>query len=428
MHNIAIALAKKGYAVSGSDDAIYDPSYSRLKDRNILPQSFGWDASRITKDLDIVILGMHARKNNPELAEAQKLGIPIVSFPEFVASESENKKRIVVAGSHGKTTTTAMLMHVLSKLAIEFDYVVGSSVDGFDVSVRFSDAPIILIEGDEYLSSPLDLTSKFHWYNPHISIITGIAYDHINVFPTFEGYVNTFADFVENHESESVCFWFNRDEHLQKIMKDTKKRNVAYTTPNYEFSNNTSVVKKEENNYPLEVVGKHNLENLEAAYLVCKELGVSEENFFNAAADFSGAGKRMEKIYTSDNQVVYRDFAHSPSKLNATTDAVKEAYKGNLTAVFELHTFSSLNIEFLPYYKDSMQAADQAIVFYNEAVFEHKKMPFMSREFVKSCFGNIEVINEPEDLELIVNTAFEKGNNLLLMSSGKFNGASFKFD
>lgn len=427
MHNLAIALHRAGYAVSGSDDAIYDPAKSNLEREGLLPKKMGWDTQLITADIDVVILGMHARADNPELARAKELGLVIMSFPEFVAGHCTNKKRIVIAGSHGKTTTTAMIMHVLSELQFDFDYLVGSSIDGFDLSVRLSDAPLVIIEGDEYLSSPLDLKSKFLWYNPHLSIITGIAYDHINVFPTFELYVDTFKKYIASHSEESIYFWFQKDEHLAQLASETSVKNESYDTPLFTSDKFGTVLIHQGKNYPLGIVGKHNLENLRAAQLVCEQIGIDADTFYLAAASFTGAGRRMEKIKETDSQVIYRDFAHSPSKLKATTEAIKETYNGTLLAVFELHTFSSLNRDFLPLYKAGMAAADRAVVFYSDAVFEHKKMEPIEPSYVADCFENVEIVHSPDLLTELVNKAYQSGNNILLMSSGKFEGAQFEF-
>lgn len=427
MHNLAIALKRKGYHVTGSDDAIYDPAKSNLNENDLLPQ-IGWNEDLITADIDVIILGMHARKNNPELVKAQKLGLKIMSFPEFVAAESKNKKRVVISGSHGKTTTTAIIMYVLSRLNLDFDYLVGSSINGFDLSVKISDAPLIIIEGDEYLSSSLDLKSKFLWYNPHISIITGIAYDHINVFPTFESYLDTFKKYINSHVSNGQFLWYKNDEHLQKLTQEITISNNAYDTPKYRITSTGSEIFHDGLWYPLMIVGKHNLENLYAAQLVCVELGVTGREFYKAVSDFTGAGRRMEKIYDKNDQVIYRDFAHSPSKLKATINAVKESFEGTLLAVFELHTFSSLTKVFIPLYENAMDAADRAIVFYNDAVFENKKMEYLDSSFVQNCFGDVNIINSKEELEKLVNSSFENGENILLMSSGTFQKASFLFD
>ena len=425
MHNLAIALKRKRYEVTGSDDLIYDPARSNLEQEGLLPKD-GWDADHIHSDLDLVILGMHAREGNPELERAMELGIPVMSFPEFIARESSDKTRVVIAGSHGKTTSTAMLMHALQKLGVDFDYLVGSSIDGFELSVRLSDAPLILIEGDEYLSSPLDRRSKFLWYEPDISIITGIAYDHVNVFPTFESYLQTFRDFIKTHGPEASIFWFEGDEYLQQMQEIAECDYQAYTTPNFKLDNgNYSMVLDKE--YPLSLIGEHNLQNLQAASLVAEKLGITPSQFFEAMADFTGAGKRMEKIYEQNGQVVFRDFAHSPSKLLATTEAVAYSYHKKLLAVFELHTFSSLNADFLPYYENAMDAAEQAIVYVDPHVFEHRKLEPIPLETIKACFGSVQVLNDPTQLKQIVEQRFREGWNVLLMSSGTFSGTTFKF-
>ncbi|HAY89951.1 MAG TPA: peptidoglycan synthetase [Bacteroidetes bacterium] len=424
MHNLAIALKQKGYKVTGSDDAIYDPAKTNLE-KAALETYIGWDATRITADIDFVILGMHARKDNIELLEAVRLGLKVMSFPEFIAAESKDKTRVVVAGSHGKTSTTAMIMHVLRKNGLEFDYLVGSSIDGFDLSVKISDAPLIIIEGDEYLTSPLDLRSKFLWYNPHYSIITGIAYDHINVFPTFDLYIDTFRQYIATHSAGAKYYWYKGDVELAKLSSETDVLNEAYDTPVFTNSRDGAVIDLDGNSYETLLVGKHNLQNMQAALLICSHLGISPKGFLEAIADFTGAGRRMEKIVDLPNQVVFRDFAHSPSKLEATTKAVAETYEGNVLAVFELHTFSSLTKDFLPLYRDAMSSADRRIVFYNDAVFAHKKMEYLDAEYVKECFGDVEIINDMQVLESIVNTSFVAGDNILLMSSGTFNKAEF---
>jgi len=424
MHNLAIALKQKGYKVTGSDDAIYDPAKRNLE-KAALETSIGWDATSITSDIDFVILGMHARKDNPELLMAVKLGLKVMSFPEFVAAESSDKIRVVVAGSHGKTSTTAMIMHVLQKRELAFDYLVGSSIDGFDLSVKLSDAPLIIIEGDEYLTSPLDLRSKFLWYDPHYSIITGIAYDHINVFPTFDLYIDTFRKYIHTHNQNAKYYWYAGDKELAMLSSETSVLNEAYDTPSFTNRRDGAVIELGGNLYETLLVGKHNLQNMQAALLVCEHLGVSPVQFLEAIADFTGAGRRMEKIVELPNQVVFRDFAHSPSKLEATTKAVAETYEGVVLAVFELHTFSSLTKAFLPLYKDSMSSADRRIVFYNDEVFAHKKMEYLDAHYVKKCFGDVEIVHEAKVLESLVDASFKNGDNILLMSSGTFNNAQF---
>lgn len=428
MHNLAIALQNRGYIVTGSDDAIYDPAKSNLEGAGLYPKKIGWEAGRITAEIDFVILGMHARSNNPELQKAQALNLPIMSFPEFVAKETKDKKRIVVAGSHGKTTTTAMIMHVLSQLGKNFDYIVGSSIEGFDLSVRLSDAPLVVIEGDEYLTSPLDLRSKFLWYKPHVSIITGVAYDHINVFPTWDSYVDTFRQYIYTHGEGGKYFWYAADETLATLSKNTNIENTAYSTPQYTSSKDGTVITIDNSSYQVAVVGRHNIENLRAAQLACGEIGISTKEFYTAAASFTGAGRRMEKVIETDTQVVYRDFAHSPSKLRATTSAIKETYTGDLFAVFELHTFSSLTKDFLPLYEGSMAAADKAVVYFDKDVFEHKKMAVLSAEYIARCFQNVLVVSDVLELQTIVNNKYKAGNNILMMSSGTFSGSKFLWD
>lgn len=427
MHNLAIALKRKGYELSGSDDAIYDPAKSNLEKEGLLP-SIGWNEERITEDLDLVILGMHARPDNPELLKAKELKLKIMSFPEFIAAESADKTRVVIGGSHGKTTTTAMIMYALHKAKIDFDYLVGSTIEGFDLSVRLSDAPLIIIEGDEYLSSPIDRRSKFLWYDPHYSILTGIAYDHINVFPSFDSYLDTFEKFIETHKADSQIFWFRQDEELAKLIKNAKCETVAYDTPEHENNNGHINFIYAGKKYPLELIGEHNLQNLHAAMMICDKLGISAVDFLHFMSDFSGAGKRMEKIFDSEGQVVFRDFAHSPSKLKATTKAVKNTYESKpLLAIFELHTFSSLNKDFLPLYEGSMSTADEAIVYVDPHVFEHRKMEPLSKEYIKECFGNVQVSMNSKEIEMKVSDAFKEGSNILLMSSGTFSKAEFPF-
>ena len=427
MHNLAIALHRKGYEVTGSDDAIYDPAKSNLESEGLLPE-VGWNTEHIHKSLDQVILGMHARPDNPELKKALELGLEVMSFPEFVAKESSQKTRLVVAGSHGKTTTTSMLMHALQEAQLDFDYLVGSSIDGFDLSVKLTDAPLILIEGDEYLSSPIDRRSKFHWYNPDISIITGIAYDHINVFPSFDSYLATFEEYISNHRPESHIIWFQGDPHLPSLIKNAKCKLQEYSTPNYTINGHETSIVFNSEQYPMMVIGEHNLQNLQAAALATALLGLDSKDFFSHMSTFEGAGKRMEKWLETDRQVVYRDFAHSPSKLEATTKAVKNTYQNQaLLAVFELHTFSSLNRSFLPYYKDSMNTADRAIVYIDPHVFEHRKMEILSKKEIKESFGDVEVFDNPDKLVQTIEHAFANEENILLMSSGTFSESEFSF-
>lgn len=428
MHNIALDLQSGGHIVTGSDDEIYEPSLGRLKKAGILPDKFGWFPERISKEIDFVILGMHAREDNPELVKALQLKIPVYSYPEFIYRHSINKKRVVIAGSHGKTTTTAMILHVLNKLGYDFDYLVGAQLHGFDRMVKLSDAPIIIIEGDEYLSSPIDRIPKIHHYKPNIAVITGIAWDHINVFPTFENYKEQFSKFIGTMEKESKLIFFEPDEELSIIVK---KSNHPMPTPYHKLEvNNDKKVEFDGDVYDISIIGNHNLQNMQAAMLVCENLGISGRNFMQAISDFNGASKRLQKLSDNGNRKIYLDFAHAPSKVKATTDAFKEwfGYK-KLLAVLELHTFSSLNIDFLPLYKLSLDAADNAIVFYNEHTLKMKKMPPLDEDFIKESFGhtNLRIFTDEKLLhEYIADSTF-KDFNVLLMTSGNFNKMSLEF-
>jgi UDP-N-acetylmuramate: L-alanyl-gamma-D-glutamyl-meso-diaminopimelate ligase len=428
MHNIALALNQLGHHISGSDDEIFEPALSRLKKANICPESFGWFPEKITQDLDFIILGMHARSDNPELLKAKELGVKIYSFPEYVYEHAKNKIRVVIGGSHGKTTTTAMVMHVLKTLNKDFDYLVGSQLEGFDTMVRFSDAPLMVIEGDEYLTSTLDPIPKFLKYKPQIAMITGIAWDHINVFPTWENYVEQFELFVNSIDADGSLIYFDGDETLKNICENSKLKKIPYNTPHYHIRNNKIVVGKGER-HTLEIFGEHNLQNAEGACLVCKELGIDEDEFYEALASFKGTAKRLEKVHEEKNLIVFRDFAHSPSKLKASIDAVRKQFSShNFIAVFELHTFSSLNKDFLPNYQHSMDLADEALVYYNPEVFAQKKMQIIEKEDITKNFGSkVWAIEDSKELISKISefksNVFGKPCVILLMSSGNFDNA-----
>lgn len=423
MHNLALAVAsKEGYHVTGSDDEIFDPARTHLEQAGLLPAETGWHPERITNDLDAVILGMHAREDNPELKRAQELGLKIYSFPEYLYEQTRDKKRIVVGGSHGKTTTTAMILYVLNKLGIESDYMVGAQIAGFERMVRLSDtAKIAVFEGDEYLTSPLDLRSKFHLYHPHVAILTGIAWDHINVFPTFPQYVDTFRKFVDLIEPEGHLIYYSGDKNLQDIASHARKDITCHP---YE-----ALVPDRE----LGVFGKHNLQNIHAAMLACEQVGVTRELFMDAIADFSGASNRLEKIAERRTEagklasVAYKDFAHSPSKLRATVNAVKEQYPDmKLVAAMELHTFSSLMVDFLPQYNGCMAEADTAFVYFNPKVVEHKRLTPITKEAVHDAFGssNVRVFTDSSELQQVLRSLSYDNTALLLMSSGTFDGVN----
>ena len=431
MHNLAIAISKKeNYVVTGSDDEIFEPSYSRLKEHGLLPEKTGWFPEKITKNLSAVILGMHAREDNPELIRAKELKLKIYSFPEYLYQQTRNKTRIVVGGSHGKTSTTAMILYVLKKLKIEADYMVGAQIEGFDNMVKLSyESRIAVFEGDEYLTSPIDLRPKFHLYIPHIAILTGIAWDHINVFPTFENYVSQFSKFVDLMETQGRLIYFKEDPELQKIA-DNLRRDIVpfpYQTPEHEIVNGVTYLKTRKGNVPLKIFGEHNLQNLHAARLACKQIGVTEDQFNNAIADFPGASNRMQKICETDNAVAFKDFAHSPSKLKATVHAVRTQYPDKkLVACMELHTFSSLTDAFLPQYAGCMEEADVAFVYFNPEVIKHKGLQPIDPEKVKDAFGgdNLNVYTDSSALQATLKSMQYDNSALLLMTSGNFSGVN----
>lgn len=428
MHNIALELHNLGHTVSGSDDEIFDPALQRLKHTGICPDSFGWFPEKITPDIDAVILGMHARANNPELIKANQLGLKVYSFPEYVYQHAQNKKRIVVGGSHGKTTTTAMIMHVLKTIGIDFDYLVGSLLDGFDRMVRFSNAPIMVIEGDEYLTSPLDPRPKFHHYKPHIAMLTGIAWDHINVFPTFEGYVNQFRIFVDTMPEGGNLVFYQNDPHLQTIAQNaTHLKTNAYNALPYTTTNGITTVTYNGIDYPMQVFGKHNLENMNGAMLACQTLGISPHDFLTAMQQFKGTAKRLELLLKTDTMFAFRDFAHSPSKLKATIEAVKEQFPDkHLIAIYELHTFSSLNQNFLAEYADSMLPANTALVYVDKHVFELKQMQELDPTTIQQAFRNpVKACNTKEQLIEFIKQTPKHNAVYLLMSSGNFSGINW---
>lgn len=425
MHNIALELKRNGHIVTGSDDEIYDPSKSRLEKAGLLPEKMGWNIRNITEDVDAIILGMHARPDNPELLRAQKMGLKIYSYPSFIAEQSKDKKRVVIAGSHGKTTTTAMILHVLKKLGHSFDFLVGAQLEGFDYMCQLSDAPLIVIEGDEYLSSPIDRRPKMLHYDPDIAVITGIAWDHINVFKTYEDYEMQFVKLVEGMGGESRLYCCQSAPVVEAMKKSKKLLDWSY----YQGFEQTGAVLNHENEaYSLSIFGKHNMENLKAAYLVCKSLGVSTSQFFTSITDFTGAAKRLELIVESERSCLYKDFAHAPSKVKATVSAMKNRYsQRKLIAILELHTFSSLNEAFIDNYRNSLSSADECYVYFNEHVFEMKKMQVLSDDRVADAFDhpNLEIIHKPGEVVSIVNEGLNKEASILMMSSGNFGGFDF---
>lgn len=423
MHNLALAVASKsGYVVTGSDDEIFDPALTHLRDAGLVPDEMGWHPERITPDINAIILGMHAREDNPELVRARELGIKIYSFPEYLYEQTKDKIRIVVGGSHGKTTTTSMILYVLQRLGIEADYMVGAQIEGFERMVRLSDtAKYAVFEGDEYLTSPLDLRSKFLWYHPHVAILTGIAWDHINVFPTFPEYVDTFRKFVRSIEPNGSFIFFQGDENLRQIadVMTACRHDDLTLIPYKEYTGSV----------PMQVFGRHNMQNLQAAMLACHCIGVAPDDFYREISTFTGASNRLEKIAETETSVAYKDFAHSPSKLKATVNAVRERYPNKkLVAAMELHTFSSLMADFLPQYKGCMAEADIAFVYFNPKVIEHKRLTPITKEEVRDAFGtkNVEVFTESEALQAKLKSLDYSNTALLMMSSGTFDGINVK--
>ncbi len=430
MHNLAIALSRKGVKVTGSDDEIFEPSKSRLEKQGILPSQLGWNAESITSSLDAVILGMHAREDNPELLRAKELGVKIFSYPEYLYEQSKNKIRIVIGGSHGKTTITSMLLHAINKLQIDVDYMVGAQLEGYDCMVKLSDsAKYMILEGDEYLSSPIDKRPKFHLYKPHVAIISGIAWDHINVFPTFENYVLQFEKFCELIEPNGKLIFNQEDKEVAKlgIKYASKIQTISYQTPEFEPSENGTIVSWNNKRYSLLVFGPHNLQNLIGAMRLAETMEISNHDFLNAMSDFTGAGKRLQKVIEKSSFTMFKDFAHSPSKLKATTAAVKHQYpKRKLIACMELHTFSSLKKEFLPHYKDAMNKADFALVYFNPKVVAHKKLEAISeRQVLEGFGGNVEVVTSTEDVFQFIRQFDVTNSVLLMMSSGNFDGIDY---
>ncbi len=433
MHNLALDLHHKGFTVTGSDDEIYEPAKSRLASAGLLPSSIGWDVHNITPGIDAIVLGMHARKENPELIKAQELGLKIYSFPEYMYEQSKNKKRIVIGGSHGKTSTTAMILFVLKYHNFNFDYLVGSLIDGFDTMVGISEnSTIAVFEGDEYLNSALDPRPKFHIYKADVGIITGIAWDHINVFPTYENYVEQFETFIKELPAGGALIYCKEDAEVARVCENTPvaSRLIPYITPQNEIRNGITYVTINGAEIALRVFGKHNLQNMMAAKFACIEAGISETQFWEAIQHFKGTAKRLETISHTDTSIVYRDFAHAPSKLKATVEAVKSLYpERKLIAAYELHTFSSLNKSFLPQYSNSMQQADVKAVLFSKHALEMKKMPMLDEAEVAQNFGEgVKVFSDKNELRKYLDAHYTGKENVLLMSSGTFDGMDTRFE
>ncbi len=428
MHNLALALYLKGDTITGSDDEIFEPSKSRLAERGLLPEVFGWFPEKITSDLDAVVLGMHAKADNPELLKAQELGLKIYSYPEFLYEQSKSKTRVVIGGSHGKTTITSMILHVMHYHDKDVDYMVGAQLEGFDIMVKLTEHnDFMVLEGDEYLSSPIDRRPKFHLYKPNIALLSGIAWDHINVFPTYENYVDQFKIFVDCIVRGGSITYNEEDLEVKRVVEASENtvRKLPYQTPVYTVENGQTFLETPEGPLPIEVFGAHNLNNLAGAKWICQHMGIDQDDFYEAISTFKGASKRLEKIAESKSSVAYKDFAHSPSKVEATTKAVKAQYPQRvLLACLELHTYSSLNAEFLKEYKGALDAADTAVVFYSPHAIEIKKLESVSEQQIAEAF-------QREDLIIYTNpTTFKEflfaqdfnNKTLLMMSSGNYGG------
>ena len=431
MHNLALALHNKGYKVTGSDDTIFEPSKSRLDAKGLLPETFGWYPEKVTSDLDAIVLGMHAKADNPELLKAQELGVKIYSYPEFLYEQAKNKTRVVIGGSHGKTTITSMILHVMHYHDRDVDYMVGAQLEGFDVMVKLTENnDFMVLEGDEYLSSPIDMRPKFHLYKPNIALLSGIAWDHINVFPTYEDYVEQFSIFVDSIVTGGSINYNEEDPEVKRVVEASENqiRKISYQTPEYTVEDGETLLETPEGPMPIEVFGAHNLNNLAGAKWICQHMGIDEDDFYEAISTFKGASKRLEKIAESNTSIAYKDFAHSPSKVEATTKALKEQYSDRtLVACLELHTYSSLNAEFLKEYKGALDAADVAVVFYSPHAVEIKKLEEVTEEQIANAFERDDLIiyTNPEDFKNFLFSQNFDNKSLLLMSSGNYGGLDF---
>ncbi|WP_445747991.1 UDP-N-acetylmuramate--L-alanine ligase [Polaribacter sp.] len=432
MHNLAIALHQKGEKVTGSDDTIHEPSKSRLEKYGLLPENFGWFPEKINETIDVVILGMHAKKDNPELLKAEELGLKIYSYPEFLYEQSKNKTRVVIGGSHGKTTITSMILHVMNYHDRAVDYMVGAQLEGFETMVHLTEEnEFMVLEGDEYLSSPIDRRPKFHLYKPNIALLSGIAWDHINVFPTFENYKEQFKIFTDSMINGGSMVYNSEDEHVKDVVESSENhiKKYPYETPNHFIENGITYIETAEGALPLEIFGNHNLQNLAGAKWICQHMGIDEDDFYEAIASFKGASKRLEKIASNKSTVIFKDFAHSPSKVAATTKAVKEQFQDwTLLACLELHTYSSLNAEFLAQYQSALDAADKAVVFYSPDAVKIKQLEAVTHEQIANAFQREDLIiyTNPKEFSDFLFTQNLAKTALLLMSSGNYGGLDFE--
>ena len=432
MHNLAIALHNKGYHVTGSDDTIHDPSKSRLENKGLLPKAFGWFPEKITQDLDVIILGMHAKEDNPELLQAQDMGLKIYSYPEFLYEQSKDKTRVVIGGSHGKTTITSMILHVLAYHDREVDYMVGAQLEGFETMVHLTtENEFMVLEGDEYLSSPIDRRPKFHLYKPNIALLSGIAWDHINVFPTFEGYIEQFRIFTDSLTNGGIMVYNEEDAIVKEVVESSTHtiKKYPYSTPTYEIEDGITAIDTPDGMMPLEIFGDHNLQNLAGAKWICQHMGIDEDDFYEAIASFKGASKRLEKIAENKQTVIFKDFAHSPSKVKATTEAVKKQYaQREVIACLELHTYSSLNAEFLGEYQGALDQADKAVVFYSPHAVKIKQLDEVTTAQIGAAFGreDLMMFTNPAEFKAFLFSQNLEQTAVVLMSSGNYGGLDFE--
>jgi len=432
MHNLAIALHNKGYHVTGSDDTIHDPSKSRLEKKGLLPKAFGWFPEKITQDIDVIILGMHAKEDNPELLQAQDMGLKIYSYPEFLYEQSKDKTRVVIGGSHGKTTITSMILHVLAYHDREVDYMVGAQLEGFETMVHLTtENEFMVLEGDEYLSSPIDRRPKFHLYKPNIALLSGIAWDHINVFPTFEGYIDQFRIFTDSLTNGGIMVYNEEDAIVKEVVESSTHtiKKYPYSTPTYEIEDGITAIDTPDGMMPLEIFGDHNLQNLAGAKWICQHMGIDEDDFYEAIASFKGASKRLEKIAENKQTVIFKDFAHSPSKVKATTEAVKKQYaQREVIACLELHTYSSLNAEFLGEYQGALDQADKAVVFYSPHAVKIKQLDEVTTAQIGAAFGreDLMMFTNPAEFKAFLFSQNLEQTAVVLMSSGNYGGLDFE--
>jgi len=432
MHNLALALHQKGDTITGSDDEIFEPSKSRLKSKGLLPSQEGWFPEKITSDIDAVILGMHAKADNPELLKAKELGLKIYSYPEFLYEQSKNKTRVVIGGSHGKTTITSMILHVMNYHEKDVDYMVSAQLEGFDTMVKITDDnDFMVIEGDEYISSPIDRRPKFHLYKPNIALLSGIAWDHVNVFPTYENYVEQFEIFLNEITNGGAIIYNEEDSEVKRVVENSTNpiKKYPYQTPEYSVDDGTTLLETPEGSMPVEIFGKHNLNNLEGARWICQLMGIDADDFYEAIATFKGASKRLEKIAEIKSAVAYKDYAHSPSKVKATTEAVKNQYPNRkLIACLELHTYSSLSPEFLKEYRGTLDSADSAVVYYSPHAVMIKQLEEIKQEQIEDAFDrdDLVVFTNPADFKTYLYSQEYENSCLLLMSSGNYGGLDFE--